>query len=235
MTSTRLPGKVLAPICGKPALAHTVDRLRRAPLLDEIVVATSVNATDDPVAELTEALGMLAFRGSELDVLERFAGAAEAAGASTIVRVTGDCPMIDPEIVNQVIQAFFAAGVDYASSTLRRSFPIGMDAEVFTRRALDTAAAEADHDDEREHVTPFIYRHPKRFRLHNVSASPAYNRPDLRLTLDTAEDLKLITAIFDALYPGNPAFSLSDILAHLVAHPGLCEINRHVPHKWLTV
>lgn len=235
MTSTRLPGKVLAPFCGRPALAHTIDRLRRTPLLDAVVIATSVNGTDDPVAELAEALGVTAFRGSELDVLQRFAGAAEAAGAGTIVRVTGDCPMIDPEIVNQVIQAFFATGADYASSALQRSYPIGMDAEVFTRRALDAAAAEADRADEREHVTPFIYRRPERFRLHNVSAPPSHRRPDLRLTLDTPEDQELISAVFDALYLENPMFSLDDILAHLDAHPHLCDINRHVPHKWLTV
>ena len=124
-------------------------------------------------------------------------------------------------------------GADYVSNTLERTYPIGMDVEAFSRAALDRADAEAGRNDEREHVTPFIYRHPEQFRLHNVAAPDDECRPHLRLTLDTDEDLRLIVAIYEGLYADNPKFSLCDILAFLACHPGLLEINRDVPHKWL--
>ena len=233
MTSTRLPGKVLRPICGIPALQLQVERVRRAKMLDGIVIATTIHATDNPVCDLATAMGVPFHRGSEDDVLSRYIGAAAMTTATHVVRLTGDCPLADPAIIDRVVGALFETGADYASNTLERTYPIGMDVEAFSRAALDRAGAEAARSDEREHVTPFIYRHPEQFRLHNVAARDGERHPHLRLTLDTDEDLRLIVAIYEGLYADNPKFSLCDILAFLACHPGLLEINRDVPHKWL--
>ena len=228
MTSTRLPGKVLATICGTSLLELLVSRLSRAALLDGIIVATSENAADDPIADLSAALGLACHRGSENDVLSRFDGAAAQAEACTVVRITGDCPLIDAEIVDQSIN-----GADYASNTLIRTYPIGMDTEVFKVSALRDAARRGDGPEEREHVTPYLYRNPDRFVLHSVAAPESLRAPELRLTVDTAEDLELVTKIFEALLPSNPAFGLEDILQLLRIHPDWLQINRHVPHRWL--
>lgn len=234
MTSTRLPGKVLMDICGKPALAHVIERLKRVPEIDAIVVATTTGHRDDAVHALARDLGVDGFRGDETDVLGRFAGAARAARADIVVRVTGDCPLLDPSVVGRVIAERANSGADYASNTLRRGYPIGMDAEAFLATALHAADQEALAEDEREHVTPFVYRHGERFHLENVAAPPDLKRPDLRLTLDTAEDLDLIRAVFDALYPQNPTFTLADVLALIDARPELAEINRNVRHRWVS-
>tara|TARA_R110000782_G_scaffold243386_4_gene329991 strand:+ start:45658 stop:46371 length:714 start_codon:yes stop_codon:yes gene_type:complete len=231
MTSTRLPRKVLAPVCGKPILEMLIERLARARTLDGIVIATTVNATDDPVADLAGRLGLSCFRGDEQNVLARYVGAARENDATTIVRITGDCPLIDPKIVDTVVARHFASGGDYTSNTQERTYPIGMDVEVFTRDALDQAGAESTDPDEQEHVTTFIYRRPKRFRLVSVIAPVAETDPVLRLTLDTSEDLELISRIFGELFPMNPTFTLKDVLALIAADPNLRDINRHVPHN----
>tara|TARA_R110000824_G_scaffold80150_9_gene201749 strand:- start:38 stop:748 length:711 start_codon:yes stop_codon:yes gene_type:complete len=234
MTSTRLPGKVLVPLCGQPVLGHIARRLRRARELDAVAIATTTNATDDPVAALAVELSVPCFRGSEHDVLSRYLGAAQAVGATAIVRITADCPFVDPAIVDRVVRNYREGDADYVSDTLERSYPIGMDVEVFSLAALETAAGNAVADDEREHVTLHIYRHPDRFRLRNLSAPEIHARPTLRLTLDTPGDLALTQAVYEGLYSENPMFDLSDILAFLDTRPEVVALNQDVPHKWVS-
>ena len=215
MTSSRLPGKVLAECVGKPMLELMVERLRRVPSLDDIVIATTANATDDPVAALAERLGVCCFRGSEFDVLDRVLRAARAFDVDVIVETTGDCPCIDPEIVEACIANYQRGGADYVSNVLERSWPVGMDTQVFATDVLADVAARTNDPQDREHVSLYIYHHPERYRLRNVEAPADETAPDLRMTLDTAEDLALIRDVFESLYPTDPKFGVRDILAHL--------------------
>ena len=228
--STRLPGKVLRDLAGKPMLARVLERVRRAESVDETLVATSDLPGDDPLAEWLTVGGHAFFRGSERDVLARFAGAAVQSGADAIVRITADCPLIDPGVIDEVVAAFRAGQPDlaYASNVLpRRTFPRGLDTEVFAREALELCEREATDASSREHVTPFIYRHPERFRLHGIEADADYS--EHRWTVDTPEDFELIENIYRAL--GDSEFSWKDVL-HLVAkNPGWSEINRHIAQK----
>lgn len=233
MTSTRLPGKVLMPCQGRPMLAHMVERLARAPSLDGIVVATTTNPTDDPVEALAAELGVGVWRGSEDDVMARVLGAATHFQADVIVETTGDCPLIDPEIVETCIARHRELGVDYLSNVMERSFPIGMDTQVFATSVLADAAARTDDAADHEHVSLFIYRHPELYTLANVAAPPGLFDPDLRLTLDTPQDFELIDRIFGHFLPARPAFSLADILALLADHPDWRGINDHVQHRWV--
>lgn len=229
MTSTRLPGKVLLPLCGEPMLTRLVERLRRAQRVDGIVIATTTNATDDPIASLCEALGVPCHRGSEHDVLSRYADAARLHGADVVVRITADCPLIDPALVDQVIATYEEGDSHYVSNMLPPTWPFGMAVEVFSAAVLRQANAEATEAAEREHVTPFIYWHPERYRLRNV---PSQN--DLsaqRWTVDTPEDYELVRRLFESLYPIHPAFTLADLLAAMKAHPEWVEINRHIQQK----
>ncbi|PWC34715.1 glycosyltransferase family protein [Azospirillum sp. TSO35-2] len=238
MTSTRLPGKVLMPAAGKPLLAHHLERLGRTPGLDAVVLATTVNTTDDPVAACAEALGVTVFRGDEQDVLGRFAGAAALAGADLVVRVTADCPLIDPALVGRLIAAFLAGQadtppLDYLSIDSTR-FPRGLDAEIFSRRTLDEAATLATDPAEREHVTPYIYRRPDRFRLGTalVPDTPA-DPADQRWCVDEPADYALVRTMLEALLPANPGFGWQDCCKLLRDHPDWVDINRSVRQKTL--
>lgn len=233
MTSTRLPGKVLAPCLGKPMLELMVERVRRVPSLDGIIIATTTNRTDDPVAELAEQLGVGCWRGSEEDVLTRVLEAAQAFDIDIIVELTGDCPLMDPEIVERVIQKYRCAGTDYVSNILSRGYPIGMDTEVFSTTVLADVARRTDDPVDHEHVSVYIYQHPEIYTLGNVAAPPQCERPKLRLTLDTPEDLQVIRSVFEALYPANPEFSLADVLAFLDQRPEISAINAHVQHRYV--
>lgn len=231
MTSTRLPGKVLKPACGKPMLELMVERLRRVPSLDGIVIATTVNATDDPVEALARRLGVGVHRGSEEDVLRRVLDAALTHKIDVIVETTGDCPLIDPDAVEACIAEYKCAGVDYVANVLERTYPVGMDTQVFATDILVDVARRTDDIADHEHVSLYIYRHPEIYSLKNLEAPAALARPDLALTLDTPEDYALITAVFEALYPADPSFTLADILALLDARPDLARINEHVRRK----
>jgi spore coat polysaccharide biosynthesis protein SpsF len=233
MSSTRLPGKVLLEAAGKPMLERMIERVRRVPSLDGIVVATTINPGDDPVAELARRLGVGVFRGSEDDVMSRVLGAAQAHGVDVIVELTGDCPVIDPGLIERVIEAYRTSGADYCSNVLTRSYPIGMDTQVFATRILADALGRTDDPVDREHVSLFIYRHPELYRLHNVSADPRHQRPELRLTLDTPEDLRMLRAVFEALLPEHPEFGLDDILELLNRRQDLQAINSRVAHRWV--
>lgn len=229
MTSTRLPGKVLLPLAGKPLLERQLERLRRARLLDAIVVATTTNASDDAIADLCAACGLACFRGSEHDVLSRYAGAAEAAGARHVARVTSDCPLLDPAVVDEVLAAYRQHACDYASNTHPQSWPHGMAVEVFSRAALEQAHAQACTPDEREHVTPFIYWRPDRFRLWNVRRDPDLSAH--RWTVDTPEDYELVSRLFEAAFRQRQDFGLADVLEALDRHPEWARINSHVQQK----
>ena len=225
--STRLPGKILLPLLGEPVLVHVVRRLRRARLLDEVVVATTVAAADDAVAELAEANAWPLTRGSEEDLLDRYLDAARAFDAERVVRITSDCPMIDPDLVDDVVRAL-APDVDYVSNSLPpRTTPRGLDAEAFTLAALERADRD-DHDPaSREHATPYLYRHPEVFRLARVDLERDWS--EHRWTLDTPEDYELIRRIYDAL--GRDDFGWRDVLAVVEANPGWSAVNRHVRQK----
>lgn len=231
MTSTRLPGKVLLEAAGKPMLQHEIERVGRARKIDRIVIATTTNQSDNPIAELADRLGVGLYRGPENDVLTRFAGAAAADGAETIVRLTGDCPLLDPVLVDQVIELleYNRPMPDYATNSFPRTWPIGLDVEVMRAEALAVAADEATDDYDHEHVTPFIYRQPQRFRLANL-VSPR-NLSGHRWTLDTPADYQLLKQILEALLPRRPDFGLDDILTLLAEHPDWSAINASVPQK----
>lgn len=232
MTSTRLPGKVLLPLAGEPMLTRLVDRLRRVQHADGLVIATTTNATDEPIAALCAEQGVPCHRGSEHDVLSRYADAARLHGADVVVRVTADCPLIDPALIDQVIATYEAGDTDYVSNMLPPTWPYGMAVEVFSATALAQAHAEATQAAEREHVTPFLYWHPERYRLHNV-ASPV-DLSQHRWTVDTPEDYELVSRLFDQLMPIHPKFTLKDVLALMSHHPDWIALNRHIRQKSAT-
>lgn len=229
MTSTRLPGKVLLPLAGEPILTRLVERLRRVRLAQEIVIATTTNASDDPIASLCTQMGVPCHRGSEHDVLARYADAAQAHAADVVVRITSDCPLIDPALVGQAIATYQEGDSDYVSNMLPPTWPYGMAVEVFSAAALHEAHVQATQDSEREHVTPFIYWHPQRYRLRNI-ASPQ-DLSHHRWTVDTHEDYELVRRLFETLYPTHPTFTLADLLALMEAHPDWLRINQHIEQK----
>lgn len=232
MGSTRLPGKVLEPLAGRPALVRIVERLAAVRALDGVVVVTSELSRDDAIATVCEREGIAVARGSETDVLARFHGAAQALGPGRIVRVTGDCPLIDPEVVEALIAladgppgcayASVGTGALPSSSGLRR-YPDGLDAEVFTVEALDTAWREATEPYEREHVTPFIWRRPERFTARMLEAPIDMGAE--RWTIDHPSDLELVRAIYDRLGADGRPFGFREVLAELDSDPHLRALN----------
>lgn len=231
MSSTRLPGKVLLEVQGKSLLEHHLDRVRRAKLVDETVVATTTRPTDDPIVVLCARLGVPCVRGSETDVLSRYVLAARQHRAEAVVRVTSDCPLIDPHVMDQTIRAFLDSKppADYASNRLVQTYPRGLDTEVCTMAALLEADREGTLPSDREHVTYFLWRQPQRYRMINVPGSRDLTRH--RWTVDTPEDFSLIRNLLDALYPSRPQFTLADCLAVLDRHPDWPQINAHVEQK----
>ncbi|MCA8974159.1 MAG: glycosyltransferase family protein [Planctomycetes bacterium] len=225
-TSTRLPGKVLRGILGEPMLQRQLARVRRASCLQGVVVATSDDASDDEVAALAARCGVACHRGALDDVLARCHGAAAQAGAEHVVRLTGDCPLVDPAIVDRVVAAHLESGADYTSNTLRRTFPDGLDVEVVRASVLAEAVAEATLPSEREHVTPFVYHRPERYRLCSVEHREPLGQ--LRWTVDTAEDLEVVTAVFAHFLPLRPDFAMDDVLQLWRERPGLFAANATV-------
>ena len=210
MSSTRLPGKVLKPILGRPMLLHQLDRARRATLLDRLVVATSTDDSDDDVVRICRDSGYECERGSLNDVLDRFWQIASRDGADHIVRLTGDCPLTDPEVIDLVVNAHLTAGADYTSNTRPRStWPDGLDVEVVRTGVLDQAWREAVTTSDREHVLPFVWNRPERFRLNTVVNE--LNLPHLRWTVDKPSDFEFVERVFAALYPQDPMFGYRDV------------------------
>jgi len=211
MSSTRLPGKVLMPLVGEPMLARQIERLRRGNKIGRLVVATSTDASDDPINVLCRTLRVACFRGSLTDVLGRYHGALRAFGpAETVVRLTGDCPLADPEVIDATIDLHFKEGADYTSNTGELTFPKGLDVEVFKAEHLETAFREAGDPFEREHVTPFLYRHPERFVQARLECDPPMGH--LRWTVDTPDDFDFVERVYEALYRENPTFNSEDVV-----------------------
>ena len=235
MGSTRLPGKVLKPIVGKPVLWHIVNRLRSVIKINEVVVATSDRAKDDQIEKFCAFENIKCFRGSENDVLDRFYKAAVFVDATTVIRITGDCPLIDPSLINCLIDYFFnnkfeycgiATGAGVAIDGFEGRYPDGLDTEIFTMKTLKVAWLESKGPLYREHVTPFIWKQPERFKL-GTFKSEDKDYSDLRWTLDNEEDYHLIKWIYEKMFPSNPSFTMYDVLRLLSEHPEKFEENRH--------
>jgi spore coat polysaccharide biosynthesis protein SpsF len=230
MGSTRLPGKVLKDLGGQTVLARVIARLRRARLIDELLVATTHSPADDALVTECGNCSVALYRGDENDVLDRYYQAAKMARADVVVRITSDCPLIDPEITGKTIAAFMKVLPDYASNALVRTYPRGLDTEVMSIEALSRAWQQARNPHEREHVTPYIYQHPEKFKILSVTGDADYSRQ--RWTLDTAEDLELIRSIY-ARFPGDAVFSWRDVLQLVEREPELLKINAAVMQKAL--
>jgi spore coat polysaccharide biosynthesis protein SpsF len=228
MGSQRLPGKVLADVGGRSMLARVVRRTRRAESVDEVVVATTSSAADDAIAAECGRIDVAVFRGEEADVLDRFHQAAVFHAAAVVVRVTADCPFIDPAVIDLVLARQRALAADYASNTLRRTFPRGLDTEVMAAEALARAWREARSPHQREHVTPYLYENPSLFRLCSVE-----NDEDLsahRWTVDTREDLALARALYERV-GADDTVGWRRFAEVVAAEPGLPAINRAVAQK----
>jgi len=226
MASTRLPGKVLMDLKGKTVLERLIERVRRAKKIDKIVVATTIDKKDDAIAAVCEKIGVDYFRGSETDVLDRYYQAAKKFGCQNIIRITGDCPLIDPTVVDQVIEFYEQENLDYAANTNPPTYPDGLDTEIFSMAALEKAWREAKLPSNREHVTVYIWQHPELFKQKFLK-----NAVDLsakRWTLDNPEDYEFIKKVYDALYPAKPDFTMNDILEFLKANPEIETINQGI-------
>lgn len=233
MGSSRLPGKVLKKVLGRSLLDFLVERLVESKEIDKIVILTTHEVADDAIAAFCKEKKISIFRGSEEDVLDRYYQAALVYKPDGIVRITADCPLIDPQIVDQVIRVFREgySQIDYVSNTLEKTFPRGLDVEVFSFHALRQAFRLAIRPDEREHVTLFLYRHPELFKLKNVACKRVLSH--YRWTVDTPEDFALIRLILENLYPSDPHFGLNDVLQLLIQHPGWSKLNAHIEQKKL--
>jgi len=223
VSSSRLPGKVLKDILGKPMILRQVERIRRAKTLDALLVATSNDPSDDPLYATCADNGLTCFRGSLDDVLDRFYQAARGSRPEHVVRLTGDCPLTDPEVIDKVVTFGTTHDFDYASNTLKPTFPDGLDVEIMRFECLETAWREATAPAQREHVTSFIYQHPERFRLGNFTGTPDLS--GLRWTVDHLRDFELAMQIYAELYPAKPDFSTQDILQLLEQKPELQNLN----------
>ncbi|MBI2023007.1 glycosyltransferase family protein [Candidatus Giovannonibacteria bacterium] len=226
--STRLPGKVLKVVEGKTLLEHLILRLKRAKTLDKIVLATTDKPEDNETAEVVKKLGIDVFSGSENDVLDRYYQSAKKFGGDVIVRITGDCPLMDPKIVDDVVNYYLKNKnkFDYVSNVRPPTYPDGMDVEVFSFAALEKAWREARLPSEREHVTAYIANHPEIFRLGNIKYKKDVS--DIRLTVDNLEDLILVEKIFGSLNKKNKNFGFTDILDFLDKNPEIAKINQTI-------
>ncbi|MCK4791583.1 MAG: glycosyltransferase family protein [Desulfobacteraceae bacterium] len=227
--ATRLPGKVLEELAGEPMLTRVVNRTRRAKTLDAVVVATTTQPADDVIVGLCQERDWPFFRGSENDILDRYYRAALAFQADVVVRITSDCPLIEPEIIDKIVNEFLSCypKTDYVSNSLVPTFPRGLDVEVMSFDALKRAWHEDDNPIWREHVTPYIYHQPEKFKIRNVANDTDYSY--MRWTVDTPEDLTFARKIYEHFQ--NDTFTWRQVLHLLELHPEWLEINRHVQQK----
>lgn len=222
MGSTRFPGKMMADIHGKPTLQRVIERLRQAKSLDGIILATSDLDADNVLAELASEQGIAVFRGSEDDVLGRVAESHVQMDSDIVVEICGDCPLIDPDILDQAVETFKVNECDILATGVQESFPKGTEIQVFSRAALIEAAAAADESDHREHVTLYFHSNPDKFRVMHLVAPTSLVAPDIRLLLDYEQDLESIRKIYQLLDADNfSSFRLIDIISLLREHPEL--------------
>ena len=232
--STRLPGKVLLPLGEQPMLWHVVRRVRAAPGVDQVVVATSEEGRNDPIRDFCRAHDIPCFSGSETDVLDRFYQCANAYCADPILRITADCPLIDSHLIGRVLECYRAGGYDHfglaagagASTMDARRFPDGLDVECFSVEALTDAWKSAQSELEREHVTPYIWKHPEVFAVERVELSRDLSK--FRVTVDEPIDLEVVAQITESLSPRNSLFGIEAVADFLQAHPDLAFKNSHI-------
>ena len=232
MGSTRLPGKTLMPLAGQPAIKLLLERLSRAHGIDTIVLATTTNPEDDVLEEFCRDNQVVCFRGSSEDVLGRVHAAAKKYATDVVVEVTGDCPLLDPVLIDECIELFLKSDYDYLSNFLVQSYPPGIDVQIFTFDALEEMHLSAKDPKFREHVTLYIVKHPEKFKMHNITAPPELHYPDWHLELDEPKDYELIKKVYEALYFKDPAFGASDIISLLKENPEWLEINKDVARVW---
>lgn len=247
MGSSRLPGKVLLDIAGQPMLARVVARTARAATVDKVLLATTTDASDDPVAAYCASKGIACARGDQFDVLDRYFRAARPYNPDVVVRITADCPVIDPELIDEVVAALLDGGCDFACNRLpppwHRTYPIGLDTEACTFAALEKAWKEAQEPQQREHVMPYFYENvqlsaagdrlsvgasPRAFRIAVLNHVPDYG--EMRWTVDTPQDLEFIRQVY-ARFAGRDDFTWKEVLALVRNEPKLAEINAAVRHK----
>lgn len=235
MRSSRLPGKVLKPILGRPMLALQIERIQRSILIDETIIATTDNPADDPIAALAEELGVGCFRGSEDDVLGRVAGAVRTFELDVNVEFMADNPIPDPLLIDGIIGFYLkhADQYDYVTNALKTTYPPGTEVTVYPARTLLDADAECTDLALREHVGPNVYQRPERYRVCNLEAPPWFHVPDLHLEVDVPEDFEVVTAVYEHLYPANPGFGLQQVIDFMRAEPELSARNRDVPRRWI--
>ncbi|PJG59347.1 cytidylyltransferase domain-containing protein [Aeromonas cavernicola] len=222
-SSSRLPNKVLKELCGEPMLARQIERLQRSQRLDKLLVATSDQPADRAIATLCEKLGVPCFCGPLDDVLLRFYLAARPYNPTHIVRLTGDCPLADPMVIDELITLHLTGKFDYSSNCSNPSYPDGLDAEIMSGKTLATLQEKATTQADREHVTYYVRRHPEQFSMGELQRTPSLAH--LRWTVDEPADFELVARIYQALYPTNPAFTTDDILALLAQQPELATLN----------
>lgn len=228
MESARLPGKVLMDIEGQTMLARVIERTKRARMLDDIIVATTDRPADIAIVEACEQVGVAVFRGDSEDVLDRYYQTAQTHKADIIVRITSDCPLIEPNIIDQIIATFLQNKADYASNTITRSFPRGLDTEVFSTGALERAWREAEQQYYREHVTPYFYQNPSQFNLKDFTNTEDFS--NLRWTVDRQKDLIVVRRIYSRL-PADRFLSWREIVKLVYREPELLTINSDVQQK----
>lgn len=231
MSSTRLPGKVLKKLAGISVLQHVVNRVKSVANIDNVVVATTNLDVDLAIIQECENIGVDYFAGDSDNVLQRYYETASHFNAQIIIRITSDCPCISPKVLSQMIEYYLIKKPDYLSNTIERSFPRGLDVEIFNFASLKKAYDNAAKDYEKEHVTPYIYQHPDKFNIE--SFIDKVDNSKHRCTLDTIEDWQLIEKIYNYLYKDNYIFEYKDILALFVKYPELIKINEHVEQKKL--
>ena len=226
VSSTRLPGKVLLPILGKPMLRHQAERILKCKLLDKFILATSNDGQDDAILDICRDLQIPCYRGSLTDVLDRFYQAARGYAPDHVVRLTGDCPLIDPTIVDQLIATYLSEPTDYMSNCVEPTFPDGLDVEAFRFHCLEEAWREARQPSQREHVTLFINRQPERYRVRHFKGK--IDLSHLRWTVDESSDFEFAKRVYEELYPTNIAFGMNDVLELLERCPELQTINANI-------
>lgn len=235
MGSTRLPGKVMKKIANKTVLNHVVNRVSMSKKIDKVVIATTENIEDDAIVKECENIGISYYRGSQDNVLSRYYNVAKEENADIVIRITSDCPLIDPIIIDKMVEYFIEENkkdkLDYLSNTLVETFPRGFDVEVFTFDSLKRVYDNATHDFEKEHVTPYIYTNKEKFVIKNYSNNKNYSQ--YRLTLDTIEDYKVIKNIYDNLYKENKMFYIEEIISYLECNPEIAQINKEIKQKKL--
>ena len=232
MGSIRLPGKTMLPIVGKPSIELLIERLRLARKINTIILATTINPEDDVIESFCIRNQVVCFRGYSSDVLGRVYNAAKKYETDVVVEVTGDCPLLDPRLIDDCIDLFAKSDYDYLSNFIEQSYPAGIDVQIFSFSALEEINRLAKAEKFREHVTLYILKHPEKYRMHNITAPPELYYPDWHLELDEQNDYELIKKIYENIYYRNQAFTTTDVINLLKANPDWIKINADIDRVW---